>query len=527
MKYSITLLTTLLLASFAALHAADPVNIGTRRELFVDDALVEKMSGRAELRLHHPVPREVVQEHSAPWEGSGSGYQSIFKDADIYRMYYGGWQLSVTPIESAYKSHEGFTCYAESDDGIHWRKPPLGLHDFQGSKANNIVVAGGPEFQNIDVAHPAVFKDENPNATTDAKYKAFFPRFRLRHPKLSTGLIPLKSPDGIHWSLMSETPVITDGGFDSVNVWFWDSVRGEYRAYWRFFPEGKETERPIDLYKGTRAIRTATSKDFIHWQNQAAVKYVDSPVEELYTSQVRPYPRAPHILVGFPTRYIEREWSESMRALPELEHRKLRAQASKGEHRERFGLALTESLFMASRDGETFKRWNEAFLPPGIERKGTWNYGQTYISWGLVETKSDLEGAPKELSFYATESYWTGNSNRLRRYTLRLDGFVSLYASMKGGELVTRPIRFQGDQLELNFATSAAGSVQVEIQDLDGKALPGFTLEECPPHFGDTIARTVSWKQGPAVESLANRPVRLRFVVRDAHVYAFRFVPGH
>ncbi len=112
-----------------------------------------------------------------------------------------------------------------------------------------------------------------------------------------------------------------------------------------------------------------------------------------------------------------------MRALPELAAREDRAKPS-----ERYGTALTEGLFMAGRDGVTFKRWNEAFLRPGPERDGTWHYGHQYLAWSVVQTRGSLPGGPDELSFYATESYWTGKSSLLRRYSLRLDGFVSVKA---------------------------------------------------------------------------------------------------
>ena len=190
----------------------------------------------------------------------------------------------------------------------------------------------------------------------------------------------------------------------------------------------------------------------IHWTDEADLVYEDSPSEHLYTNQIKYYERAPHILIGFPTRYVERGWSPSMEALPELEHRKMRSSAS-----DRYGMAITEGLLMASRDGVHFKRWNEGFLRPGIERVGTWHYGHQYIAWHLVETKSTLPGGPNELSLYAGENYWTGESSELRRYTLRLDGFVSVSAPMSGGELVTRPLTFGGNRLHLNFATSAAG----------------------------------------------------------------------
>ena len=498
----------------SSLHA-DPIAIGSRRELFVDDFLIEKMTGKAEQRLHQPQAREIAITHDAPWEGSGTGYHSVFKDGGKYRMYYKAWQLTVTaPGKVNTGEHPLFTCYAESEDGIHWRKPELGLHEFKGSKANNIVLAPGKMgAANPDPGHIAIFKDDNPAAAADAQYKAIV---RSNSPK---GLLALKSPDGLRWSPMSEAPVITDGAFDSQNLAFWDAQAGLYRAYWRYFTGGTTDEKNWKP-SGFRAIRTATSKDFVHWENQQDLRYVDSPNEALYTNQVKPYARAPHLLLGFPTRYIERGWSESMRALPEREHREWRSKAS-----DRYGMVVTEGLFMSSRDGVSFKRWNEAFLPPGAERPGTWNYGHQYMAWHLVETKSSLEGAPDELSLYATESYWTDRSSALRRYTLRLDGFVSLHAPMCGGEVLTKPLTFTGHSLSMNFASSAAGGVKVEIQDASGKPMPGFTLSDCEEHFGDSLARTVVWKNGTNVSSLAGKPVRLRFVLKDADVYSFRFEP--
>ena len=487
--------------------------IGSRRELFVDDCLIDRLAGKAALQLHHPEPREISLVHDAPWEGSGSGYHSVFQDGPLYRMYYKSWHLDVkSPGTVNTGSHPLFCCYAESKDGIHWRKPELELVEFKGTKKNNIVMAGS-QFTNVkaDPGHPAVFKDENSDCPADARYKAII------HSLKPHGLLAFKSPDGIHWTPMKNEPVITKGAFDSQNLAFYDPVRREYRAYWRIFTAGVAdgtTWKPA----GVRAIRTATSKDFLNWGPHADLTYVDSPAEQLYTNQIKPYYRAPHVFIGFPARYVERGWSNSMRALPELEHREWRAKASL-----RYGTAISEGLLMASRDGVKFKRWNEAFLPPGVQRAGTWNYGHQYIAWHLVETKSALIGAPNELSLYATESYWTGNSSELRRYTLRLDGFVSANAPMSGGELITKPLTFTGKELRLNFSSSAAGDVRVEIQDASGKPQPGFGIEDCPPIFGDEIERKVTWKNGSDVSSLAGKPVRLRFALKDADVYAFQF----
>jgi len=178
---------------------------------------------------------------------------------------------------------------------------------------------------------------------------------------------------------------------------------------------------------------------------------------------------------------------------------------------------------MASRNGVHFERWNEAFLRPGPQRPDTWLYGHNYMAWHAVETKSSLPGAPNELSLYASEGSWIGDSNAMRRYTLRLDGFVSVNAGWKGGELLTRPLRFEGQRLGLNFATSAAGSIRVEIQNADGEPLPGFKLGDCADVFGDAIDRTVEWKDGSDVSDLAGRTVRLRFVLKDADLYALKF----
>jgi hypothetical protein len=495
------------------LWAQDPLQIGSRRELFVDDHLISELKGQAMQRLHHPQPQEIAIIHDAPWEGSGSGYHSVFKDGDLYRMYYKAWQLEVKDGKIDASTHPLYTCYAESDDGIHWRKPEVGLHEFNGSKANNIVIPHGMMGKvKPDGGHPAVFKDDNPAAPVDAKYKAIV---RSHKP---TGLLALKSADGLRWSPMADAPVITDGAFDSQNLAFWDGESGVYRAYWRYF-SADEKEAKKGPYHGIRSIRTATSTDFITWENDENLSYENSPEEQLYTNQIKPYHRAPHLLIGFPTRYIERDWnSASMKALPERQHREARATGS-----QRYGSAITEGLLMVSRNGVKFKRWNEAFLRPGIERDGSWNYGHQYIAWHAVETQSTIEGAPDELSFYATESYWTGNSSALRRYTLRLDGFISIHAPMKGGELITHPLTFTGKGLTLNFASSAAGDIQVEIQDATGKPVPGFTLADSEPQFGDSHARVVTWKGGSDVSALSGKPIRLRFVLRDADLFSLKF----
>jgi hypothetical protein len=320
-------------------------------------------------------------------------------------------------------------------------------------------------------------------------------------------LYAMVSPDGLHWSLMSEEPILKDCAFDSQNLVFWDSVRSEYRAYMRDV-----------LPPWYRGIKTATSGDFVHWTDAQWLEYPDTPSQQLYTNQVTPYFRAPHIFVGFPARYVERPWSPSIEAMPEPEHRRLRARVS-----ERYGAAVTDGLFMASRDGRTFKRWAEAFIRPGLRTTGSWAYGDCYQNWGLVETAATLRGAPPELSMYVSENYWRSPCTYIRRYSLRMDGFVSVNAPLAGGELVTRPLTFDGGKLELNISTSAAGSAAVELQDAGGRPLPGFALADGHEIIGDSLDYTVRWKDNPDLARWQGQPVRIRFALRDADLYSFQF----
>lgn len=514
MARSLILLSVLLINSLS--RGAEPINIGSRRELFVDDVLVERLMGRADLRLHHPTPQNVALVTDEPWEGNATNYVTVFQDGAKYRMYYRGSHYSYLGGKDRPNTRDLY-CYAESSDGIHWKKPELGLFAWNDLKKNNIVWDGVGSHAFVP------FRDTNPRCEADSKYKA------LGVGGGKPGLYAFKSADGIHWTLIHSEPVITKGAFDSQNLAFWDTARGEYREYHRDFRDGRD-------------IRTATSHDFLHWtepeflsysanadpgrqngkpadiKDPVGGKYPFGRVSELYTNQIAPYYRAPHLLLGFPTRYIDRGWTESAKALPRYDYRQLRA---KGSPRE--GTAVTEGLLITSRDRTQFSVWPESFLRPGLRTRDSWFYGDTYQNWGLAETRSAIEDAPPELSIYVTERTLQETGGVLRRYTLRIDGFVSLHAPLAGGELVTKPVTFAGNRLVLNVSTSAAGSVRVELQNSDGQPLPGFALADCHEVYGDDLEHAVAWRGNPDLGALAGKPVRLRFEVRDADLYSFRF----
>lgn len=490
--YLLSLVFTVLGLTATAQESA-PIDIGSRLELMIDDYLVEEFMGSAALKLHHPVTREIVIAHDAPWEGGGSNYHTVFQDGELYRMYYRGADFDLADGKLT-QGHPQVTCYAESKDGLVWTKPNLGLFEFEDSKDNNIIWMTEPSTHNF-----APFKDANPDARDDQRYKA------LASSANGKGLAAFVSPDGIRWQLLTETPVITEGAFDSQNLAFWDATRGEYRAYYR------------DFRDGFRDIRTSTSKDFVNWEGGDWLEYSDAPREHLYTNQIQPYPRAPHLFVGLPTRYTDRGDAGIWDELPEAEHRELRSGV-----KPRYGTALTDLVLMSSRDGARFHRWNEAFLWPGPERAGSWNYGHLYTACGLVRTAPGIEGTPDEFSIYGTEGGWTAGA-KLRRYTMRIDGFASINAKTEGGEMRTVPLTFEGSEIVLNFSTSVVGWIKVVIRDVDHNEIEGFGIDDAIPIFGDSLERKARWKGDPELSKLAGKPVRLRFVLKEADLYSFQF----
>ncbi len=482
-------------------NSGEPIEIEGRRELFVDRHLIEELDG-VELKLHQPTRREVVFRTDAPWEGNGSAYQSVFQDGDRFRMYYRGGHHPASQAYATRKNSWETLCLAESEDGIHWTRPELGLVKFEGSTKNNLIldqamvaeIGGSP-------AHTAVFKDTNPNCPAEERYKIVIAG---RKPH---GLYLLVSADGIRFQLKSKQPFATRGAFDSQNLMFWDDVRGVYREYHRQFDEG------------VRGIMTAVSQDPGSFPDPVWLEYPGAIEQALYTNQVQPYYRAPHIFMGFPMRYNDRGWSPSMKQLPGLEEREFREQGQP-----RYATTVTDAAYMTSRDGVRFHRWDEAFIRPGPSRKDTWVYGDNFIFWGMLQTPSHLEEAPDEISLYATEGYWQGEFTSFRRYTVRIDGFVSAQAPLSGGHILTKPLTFKGSQLEINLSTSAAGGVRIGFEDLEGQPISGFALDDCDPQFGDELARRVTWNAGSDVSPLAGRPLRLRFEIQDADLYSFQFV---
>ncbi len=451
---------TLMLGFVSVLGAAEPIAIGSRLEPLIDDFLISEMSGDVHQQLQQPTPREVVLVTDQPWEGNTCLYYTIFKDDDRYRMYYrGSHSLKV----GGGPAHPEFTCYAESTDGIHWTRPDLGIVEFQGSKQNNIILEGFGTHCFV------AFKDTNPDCPPESKYKGIS-RGKISRGKSGgkDGLYVFESADAIHWTLMEDHAVITQGAFDSQNLAFWDSFNKRYVDYHRTFTKGKRT------------IVTCHSTDYVNWSDPVPLTYPGSPVQQLYTNAIRLYPRADHIRIGFPTRYIPNEGSR------------------------------VEPLFMSSRDGVRFNRWAEPVIP-GTAPEDRMGNRSNFMANGLVS----LPDNDREWSVYASEAYYEGPDSRLRRFTYRVDGLVSVRAGEEGGDLLTKPLTLSGMPLNLNFKTGEGGQIRVRLESPSGEM-----LAESAWLTGDEIAHPVQW---PVGTDLQGRTVRLRFSMKNADLYSIQF----
>jgi hypothetical protein len=449
-RFTGILSVAVVLATSSRIAMADDeavVDIGSRRELFVDHLLIEKLDG-VWLKLHEPRLTPAVP-------GTPSGhYATVLKDGDLYRRYDRGGMAD----------HDGdpreTTRYWESRDGIHWTKPNLGLYELNGSRDNNVIQANTRWF-----AHNfSPFLDRRPQVEKDKRFKA------LAGVHKGGGLCAFVSADGIRWRKLKEEPVITskDFAFDSQNVSFWSESEGCYVCYFRTWktPHGR-----------LRTISRTTSTDFLNWSPPVAMA-PNLAGEHLYTSGTHPYFRAPHIYIALPTRFLPDRGSS------------------------------TDIMFMTTRGVNGYDRtFLEAFIRPGLD-PNKWGNRSNYAALNVVPT------GPNEMSIYVRE----------RRYVLRTDGFASVHAGHEVGELLTKPIKFSGRKLEINYSTSAATDIRVEIQDPAGSPIPGYALDDCPPVIGDKIQHIMTWKPGSDVSSLSGKPIRLRFELRDADLYSFRFL---
>lgn len=459
----------------------EPIDVGQDNQLFIDDLFFEKQDG-VELVMHRPTLGEVMFKRDRPWEERSLDTPCIVKDDGLYRMWYRADQGSRTvPRES-----NSWLCYAESPDCIEWTKPDLGLVEYEGSTKNNILfpaegISGAP------VKNPSVIID--PNAPEYERYKMIARTVDVK----PTTILGLVSGDGINWRPAADNALLTDGPFDSHNILIWDDERERYVIFLRGIDKSVDGK----FIGGRRAIRRSESEDFANWSLPELVVTPDEHDADdyhLYTNAAVKYHWAARAYFMFPmTLYNERSYPGAP-----------------------FN-GLSDVIFATSRDGIRWgRRFREPFVAPGLDEQN-WSDRNPMMGAGIVET------GPTELSMVLQELH-KSNDSGFRRCTIRKDGFVSVHAPYFGwSEFTTPPLRFSGARLELNYSTSGGGSIFVEMQYADGTPVPGFDLDHCAEIFGDKISGEVAWAGGGDLSALRKVPTKMRFRMRDADLFAFRF----
>ena len=425
----------------------------------------------------HPEP-VIVPEH--PWEKKAvSAYTTLFEDDGRYRCYYEAYDVYDTPDGGDYGAR---VCYAESDDGIAWSKPSLGVCEFAGSRDNNIVMQDGMGLGKG--AHGAmVFRD--PNGDDHDRYKIIWCFSEFGSP----AVVGAVSPDGIVWTGL-EKPVVPNQYADTQTVIAWDADRELYTGYFRDWPVG-------DLYPERRVVLHATTPDFYNWPERKLVFAADSqddPGTDVYTNAYTAWPGAQNAHIMLPCFYPRTR--DTM-----------------------------ETHLAVSRDGVNWQRPN---------REPFWGgYGAPGSAWkaGVVSSQGIISPQPGEWSFMVgcrvkthNETHYndglTGPSG-LWRATIREDGFLAIAAEARG-ECWTNPLTFEGTTLRVNAWTHFGGSVRVGLCEESGKPVEGRSLDDCDPLSGDQIWPAVTWNGESDLSALEGETVRLRIELIRGRLHSWR-----
>jgi hypothetical protein len=468
-------------AALVQARGAEAVNIGGRREIFVDRELIAELRG-AELRPAVPVDAGPALALDRPWEGPFSGYTTFLKDGDRFRIYYRGH-----PAALGDGSVTEVTCTAESPDAIRWTRPELELFPVQAARRNNVILAATPPFSH----NFCPFLDTRPGVAPSERFKAVAGISK-------SGLAGFVSADGLRWTKRADLLFAAPKKFalDSQNLAFWSDAEQQYVLYYRTW----KMIGGVNYRWTSRAV----SRDFSVFTPAGEMDYGDAPPEHLYTNQTSAYFRAPHIYIGLCARFLpgrqvlSAEQAKAIRVDP------------------KYFKDCSDAVLISSRGGLRYQRtFLDAFLRPGVGLEN-WVSRSNYPALNVLQTGRST------MSFLVNQNYGQPTAY-LRRYELRLDGFASIHAGYRGGELITRPIVYDGDALELNYSTSAAGGVRLEVQDAAGAPLPGFALADSAELIGNEIDRAFPLRAAQSLAAHRGKPVRLRFALKDADLYGFRF----
>lgn len=456
------------------------------RHLFLDPAFVQQADNVA-LRVNPPERRETVIRADRPWEQLMiSLYLTVVDDAGKLRMWY----------ICRDKANRANVAYAESDDGIRWTKPDLGIVEYEGSKANNLV--GLTSLEGV------VFRD--PNAPAQERY-AYITHLWTQ------GLVRFHSPDGLRWR-HDTTPLLRLGA-DTQNVTFWDNRLQKYVLYLRGWDRGADKKLYRKVVRAeipglTAPLDTGPSEKSLYLWGKDKVPVIgdefptvfaadeqDPPNCDVYNFSALPYPPDDRWYVAFPS-IFQRERRTSDGPL--------------------------EVQFAGSRDGVTWHRYDRApYAPLGLANSDFAN--MTFMGTGMAVRGDEIWqfGTGFRTKHGDVEARKQKTDGVIIRYVQRLDGFVSLDFDSAGGRCVTAPVKVEGPRLLLNIDTGALGVMRVGILDADGRPIENFGADGCDEVRTNSTRAEVAWNGDGDLSSLSGQRVRLTFLGSRAKLYGLRF----
>ena len=485
----------LLLAGLLALMA--PLNatgISPRRYLFLDPAILVQTEA-AQLTANPASRRETVIRPDRAWENLMiSFFLTVREEEGKLRMWYvcrDGWG----------KDSQVNVAYAESTDGIRWSKPDLGIYDYKGSRANNLI--------GLHTVEGVVFRDDR--MPSEERYQYVAPSKPANDPSGEKAIYRFYSSDGLRWK-QDDRPLI-QAGSDTQNVVWWDERLQEYVLILRGFDPDPVRRKVSRL--GLRSLKSPTGikpsgrgyRNFFY--DEIPVILVcderDPSRTDIYNMSAQPYPLDPAWYVGFPT-FLRRS-------------AKTDAPGWKSRH-----MGPAEVQFAGSSDTMQWHRHDRrAYVSPGIASPEKKN--MTFMGAGLIVRGDEIwqYGTEYESVHGDVEARLKKKDGVIVRYVQRVDGFVSLDTGNAVGTARTVPVRVTGKELRLNIDTGALGELRVGLRDAAGRSIAGFAAEECVPLEYNGTGAVVSWAGGADLSALQGREVVVEFQSNRTKLYSFRF----
>ncbi|HUT75848.1 MAG TPA: hypothetical protein VM221_13560 [Armatimonadota bacterium] len=432
--------------------------------------------GRFRFRVCPPAKHaEPLLTADKPWEAMSTGWHTVLHDGGRYRCWYEAWG------ETYAHDSEGQLCYAESDDGLSWHKPELGLVEYRGATANNILIAGETAFYGYGLHGSSVFLD--PTAPEQERYKLIYMgQMKGYFDGWGCAVVQAYSDDGLHWqarrhSCWDGPPTLLAHASDTQTVVFWDPSRRQYVGYFRTWEPGY-----------ARCIGRSETNDFYNWPAPRTIircDHLDAPGADLYNNAASRYESGGDSAYFIFTSVFNHDRDDLYVQLA------------------------------TSRDGIAFDRFDRAsFIPNG---PAPFDRGGIYTAPGVLPFRRGLA------IYYHGVSYKHGEASpsqiqyqgALGMVTLPRDRFQGIHADDEFA-FSLQPFALEGG-LSVNAETAPGGEARAALI-CDGKIAAGFDFADCRPIVGDQPAGALSWKG--ELTPLMGKPVMLRLRLRQATVYA-------